>query len=72
LVTRSELEEKMNAINDLKAKVEGLQQYNEMQVKLRDMTYKQKMNETTEKYASDLDSDKKRYGSLDSEKQNGN
>ncbi|XP_056119583.1 cilia- and flagella-associated protein 57 [Rhinichthys klamathensis goyatoka] len=49
LVTKSDLEEKNKMILDLNTKVDELQEDIKHQISLKDMTYKEKINELTEK-----------------------
>jgi hypothetical protein len=48
LVTKADLEEKLNAIAELKNKVEELQLHNEYQSRLREMNYQEKLRDVTE------------------------
>ncbi|KAG1932003.1 cilia- and flagella-associated protein 57 [Pimephales promelas] len=50
LVTKSELEEKNKMIFDLNTKMDELQEDIKHQISLKDMAYKEKINELTEKY----------------------
>jgi len=68
LVTKSDLEEKGALRNELKSKVEELQLHNEYQLRLKDMSYSEKIKEVTEKYMQDLEQDKNRYELLREEK----
>ena len=55
LITRAELEEKTNYINELKSRVEELKLENEYQLRLKDMNFSEKMKQVTEKFQQELD-----------------
>jgi chromosome segregation ATPase len=49
--------------------VEELQNHNEMQLNLRELTYREKLREVTEKFNNELEIDRQRYKKLDEEKE---
>ena len=49
-------------------RVEELQLHNEYQLRLKDMSYSEKIKEVTEKYMQDLEQDKNKYELLREEK----
>jgi len=63
LVTKSDLEEKALAAQELRNKIEELQLHNEYQLRLKDMSYGEKIKEVTEKYMQDLEQEKNKRGS---------
>lgn len=69
LVNRSDLEEKMSILSDLQSKVTELMLHNETTLSLKDLAYKEKLRETTDKFNLELESDKHRYQSLEEEKE---
>jgi WD40 repeat protein len=69
LVTKSDLEDKMAVMTELQNKVEELQNHNEMQLNLRELTYREKLREVTEKFNNELEIDRQRYKKLDEEKE---
>ncbi|BFZ16806.1 hypothetical protein BsWGS_19845 [Bradybaena similaris] len=56
LVTKSDLEEKNSTVADLNSRVEELKMENEYQLRLKDMTYNEKMKELTEKFIQEMES----------------
>ncbi|KAK7232230.1 hypothetical protein SO694_0003027 [Aureococcus anophagefferens] len=68
LVTKSDLEEKNLAMQELRNKIEELQLHNEYQLRLKDMSYSEKIKEVTEKYMQDLEQEKNKYELLREEK----
>jgi len=56
LITKSDLEEKNSTVNDLHSRVEELKMENEYQLRLKDMTYNEKMKELTEKFIQEMES----------------
>ncbi|GFR57789.1 cilia- and flagella-associated protein 57-like [Elysia marginata] len=56
LITKSDLEEKNTTVNDLNSRVEELKMENEYQLRLKDMTYNEKMKELTEKFIQEMES----------------
>ena len=68
LVTKSDLEEKTLASQELRNKIEELQLHNEYQLRLKDMSYSEKIKEVTEKYMQDLEQEKNKYELLREEK----
>jgi WD40 repeat protein len=64
LVTKSDLEEKTTHMQELKLKVDELTQHNEYQLRLKDMNYKDRIKEVSEKFTSELNQDRKRYDDL--------
>ncbi|KAJ1461241.1 hypothetical protein M885DRAFT_611963 [Pelagophyceae sp. CCMP2097] len=68
LVTKSDLEEKNLATQELRNKIEELQLHNEYQLRLKDMSYSEKIKEATEKYMQDLEQEKNKYELLREEK----
>jgi len=61
LVTKTDLEEKTQTMQELKTKVEELTMQNEYQLRLQDLNYSEKIKEATEKFNQELDADKKTY-----------
>ncbi|KAJ8608286.1 hypothetical protein CTAYLR_010208 [Chrysophaeum taylorii] len=68
LVTKSDLEEKNLAMQELKNKIEELQLHNEYQLRLKEMSYGEKIKEVTEKYMQDLEQEKNKFDLLREEK----
>jgi len=68
LVTKSDLEEKNRAMQELKAKVDELTLHNEYQLRLKDMNYKEKIKEVSDKFTAELSQDKQRCGDLHDDK----
>ena len=64
LVTKSDLEEKSNQMQQLRNKVDELVLNNEYQLRLKDMKYKERLTETSDKFTSELQSDAQRYEQL--------
>lgn len=69
LVTKSDLEEKNNLMQDLKNKVDELTLHNEYQLRLKDMNYNERIKEVTTKFSEELDQDRAKYDKLSTEKQ---
>jgi hypothetical protein len=55
LVSRSDLEEKNREIVELKTRVDELKMENEYQLRLKDMSYNEKMKELTEKFVQEME-----------------
>merc|ERR1711881_777402 len=55
LVSRSDLEEKNREIIELKTRVDELKMENEYQLRLKDMSYNEKMKELTEKFVQEME-----------------
>ena len=68
LVTKSDLEEKASAMQQLRNKVDELVLNNEYQLRLKDMKYKERIKEVSDKFTSELSSDAQRYDQLIDEK----
>ena len=68
LVTKGDLEEKAGQIQQLHNKVEELSLNNEYQLRLKDMNYKEKIKEVSDKFTNELENDRSRYESLLEEK----
>jgi WD40 repeat protein len=68
LITRSDLEEKNALMVENRAKVEELQLHNEYQLRLRDMSYSEKVKEIQEKFMQDVEQEKNKYELLREEK----
>jgi len=68
LVTKTDLEEKVAHMKDLKNKVDELTLHNDYQLRLKDMNYNAKIKDVTEKFKVELDQDKKKYGELEQDK----
>ncbi|RHY51294.1 hypothetical protein DYB30_005854, partial [Aphanomyces astaci] len=68
LVTKSDLEEKNQTMQELKAKVDELTLHNEYQLRLKDMNYKEKIQEVSDKFTSELTQDKQRCTDLQEDK----
>ena len=68
LVTKSDLEEKLSVINDLKNKVEELHLHNEYQSRLREVNFQEKLRDITEVFNKELADDKSNYEKLMQEK----
>ncbi|KAA0718887.1 Cilia- and flagella-associated protein 57 [Triplophysa tibetana] len=56
LITKLDLEEKNKILRDLKRREKELQEENKYQLSLRDMTYKEKINQLTEKFIQQINS----------------
>lgn len=61
LVTRAELEDRSQAILELKTKVEELKLHNEYQLKLKEMNYNERIKEVTDKFAQELEQAKAKF-----------
>ncbi|CAN0476764.1 unnamed protein product, partial [Discosporangium mesarthrocarpum] len=68
LVTRTELSIQSKAMQGLKNTVDELVLNNEYQLRLKDMNYKEKMHEVTEKFSVEVEMDRRRYEDLLGEK----
>eukprot|EP00002_Diphylleia_rotans_P000166 TRINITY_DN1008_c0_g1_i4.p1 TRINITY_DN1008_c0_g1~~TRINITY_DN1008_c0_g1_i4.p1 ORF type:complete len:1179 (-),score=303.89 TRINITY_DN1008_c0_g1_i4:414-3950(-) len=68
LVTKSDLEEKTQLMQELKTKVDELTMQNEYQMRLKDLNYTEKTKELTEKFTQEIEADKARYEVLLQEK----
>ena len=55
LVTKSDLEEKNQMMNELKTRVEELKMENEYQLRLKDMNFNEKIKEMTEKFMQEIE-----------------
>ena len=55
LVTKADLEEKSTLMNELKARVEELKMENEYQLRLKDLTFNDKIKEVTERYVNEIE-----------------
>ncbi|TPX74759.1 hypothetical protein CcCBS67573_g03970 [Chytriomyces confervae] len=55
LVTKSDLEEKNQMMNELKTRVEELKMENEYQLRLKDMNFNEKIKEITEKFMQEIE-----------------
>ena len=68
LVAKADLEQKMALIQDLQSKVEDLQNHNELQLQLREMKYRERYRDVTQKFLNEMQIDKTRYQALEDEK----
>ncbi|DBA01209.1 TPA: hypothetical protein N0F65_002344 [Lagenidium giganteum] len=68
LVTKSDLEEKNRLMNELKTKVDELTLHNEYQLRLKDMNYKEKIKEVSDKFTAELTQDRQRCNDLQQDK----
>lgn len=68
LVTKSDLEEKSRLMNELKAKVDELTLQNEYQLRLKDLNYKEKIKEVSDKFTAELMQDRQRCGDMQTDK----
>jgi len=68
LVTRSDLEDRRNIVEDLVRKVDELEVQNEYQLRMKNMRFGEHMKEITEKFTQELEQDKNRYELLQEEK----
>lgn len=68
LITRSDLEEKTQKMQELKTQVDELTLHNEYQLRLKDMNYKEKFKEISEKFTAELQQDRARFFELRDEK----
>ncbi|GMH89255.1 hypothetical protein TL16_g11401 [Triparma laevis f. inornata] len=68
LVTKGDLEEKSGEISRLHGKVEELSLNNDYQLRLKDMNYKEKIKEVSDKFMTELKNDSDRYAQLMEEK----
>lgn len=69
LVSRTDLEEKNREIIELKTRVEELKMENEYQLRLKDMSYNEKMKELTEKFVQEMEALKLKNQLLKTEKE---
>ncbi|KAI7809591.1 cilia- and flagella-associated protein 57 [Triplophysa rosa] len=69
LITKLDLEEKNKILRDLKRREKELQEENKYQLSLRDMTYKEKINQLTEKFIQQINSLKTEKEVLKTEKE---
>ncbi|TMW63634.1 hypothetical protein Poli38472_002575 [Pythium oligandrum] len=68
LVTKSDLEDKNRLMNELKTKVDELTLHNEYQLRLKDMNYKEKIKEVSDKFTAELTQDRQRCTDLAQDK----
>ncbi|KAL7692512.1 putative quinoprotein alcohol dehydrogenase-like superfamily [Plasmopara halstedii] len=68
LVTKSDLEDKNRLMNELKAKVDELTLHNEYQLRLKDLNYKEKIKEVSDKFTAELTQDRQRCTDMEIEK----
>eukprot|EP00744_Colponema_vietnamica_P001225 GILI01002055.1.p1 GENE.GILI01002055.1~~GILI01002055.1.p1 ORF type:complete len:1251 (-),score=376.19 GILI01002055.1:222-3974(-) len=68
LVTRSDLEERNQVLQELKNKVEELNTHKDYQLRMQEMQFKDKINELTEKFTQELEQEKNKYELLREEK----
>eukprot|EP00033_Pygsuia_biforma_P003159 GCRY01003467.1.p1 GENE.GCRY01003467.1~~GCRY01003467.1.p1 ORF type:complete len:1179 (+),score=364.32 GCRY01003467.1:161-3697(+) len=68
LVTKSDIEEKTARMAELRTEVEDLTLKNDYQLRLKDLTYQEKLKEVTEKFNQDLEAGRTRYEVLAQEK----
>lgn len=68
LITKSDLEEKNTMMADLKTRVEELKSENEYQLRLKDMSYNDKIKELTEKFIQEMEALKTKNQVLKTEK----
>ncbi|KAF1332535.1 Wd domain-containing protein, partial [Globisporangium splendens] len=68
LVTKSDLEEKNRLMNELKTKVDELALHNEYQLRLKDMNYKEKIKEVSDRFTAEPTQDKQRCTDLQQDK----
>lgn len=68
LVTRTDLEEKQSQMLELKSKVEELTLHNEYQMRLKDMTYNEKLKEVTDEFSGQVDHERNQFEILREEK----
>lgn len=69
LITKSELEEKNQLINELKSRVDELKTENEYQMRLKEMSNADKMKELTERFMQEMEALKTKNQLLKSEKE---
>ncbi|XP_074859320.1 cilia- and flagella-associated protein 57 [Carettochelys insculpta] len=69
LITKTDMEEKTQVMLELKTRVEELKMENEYQLRLKDMTYNEKMKELTEKFIQEMESLKTKNQVLKAEKE---
>lgn len=69
MIHRKDLESRKAQIELLTAKVEELNQNNEHQLRLKDLEHKDKLQEITQKFRTQLDAERVKYDELDNEKQ---
>ena len=67
-MTKGDLEEKSGEISRLHGKVEELSLNNDYQLRLKDMNYKEKIKEVSDKFMTELKNDADRYAQLMEEK----
>ena len=58
MVTKADLEERSGSIQSLRNKVEELTLNNEYQLRLKDMNYKEKIKEVSDKFTHELEADR--------------
>ena len=68
MVTRSDLEERLQEIEKLKKKVDDLRLHNEFEIRMKEMNYQEKLREVNDKFEQELDQDKNKYNALRSER----
>jgi len=68
LITRSDLDERNNAMLELRNKVDELQLHNEYQLRLKDMSYSEKIKEVQERFMQEVEQEKSKYELLREEK----
>lgn len=68
LVTESELREQNALMTDLKVQVEELVSHNQYQLRLKDMNYREKIGEVSNKFNAELDQGRRRYEEMKDDK----
>ena len=58
MVSKADLEERSGSIQSLRNKVEELTLNNEYQLRLKDMNYKEKIKEVSDKFTHELEADR--------------
>ncbi|CAH8509372.1 unnamed protein product [Schistosoma turkestanicum] len=69
LITKSDLQEKISVMNELRTRVEELKLENEYQLRLKDMNYNERIKELTEKFIQEMETLKTKNQLLKNEKE---
>lgn len=70
LITRSDVESKITATKELRARIEELKLENEYQLRMKDMAFQDRINEVNSKYTAELDAVRQQNQQLQNQKEN--
>jgi hypothetical protein len=69
LVSQSDLQEKLSILADLQLRVTELTKQNAYELQLREQNYRERLREVTERFHSQLETDKEKYSTLEEAKE---